>query len=44
MTKPMLVTGGTGRLGRRTVRRLREAGRDVRVLTRRRQEPDAGVE
>jgi uncharacterized protein YbjT (DUF2867 family) len=44
MTKPMLVTGGTGRLGRRTVLRLREAGREVRVLTRRRQEPDAGVE
>jgi uncharacterized protein YbjT (DUF2867 family) len=32
---PILVTGGTGTLGRHVVRRLREAGRDVRVLTRR---------
>jgi uncharacterized protein YbjT (DUF2867 family) len=30
-----LVTGGTGTLGRHVVRRLREAGRNVRVLTRR---------
>jgi uncharacterized protein YbjT (DUF2867 family) len=33
--EPILVTGGTGTLGRHVVRRLREAGRDVRVLTRR---------
>jgi uncharacterized protein YbjT (DUF2867 family) len=31
---PILVTGGTGTLGRRVVRRLSEAGREVRVLTR----------
>ncbi len=29
-----LVTGGTGSLGRRVVSRLREAGRDVQVLSR----------
>jgi uncharacterized protein YbjT (DUF2867 family) len=32
---PILVTGGTGTLGRHVVRRLSETGRDVRVLTRR---------
>lgn len=31
----ILVTGGTGRLGRPTVARLRSAGNDVRVLSRR---------
>ena len=31
-----LVTGGTGSLGRLVVARLRDAGRDVRVLGRRR--------
>ena len=31
----VLVTGGTGTLGRPTVGRLREAGHDVRVLSRR---------
>lgn len=31
----ILVTGGTGRLGRRVVPRLRQAGRHVRVLSRR---------
>ncbi|ACQ82348.1 NmrA family protein [Beutenbergia cavernae DSM 12333] len=31
---PILVTGGTGTAGRLVVARLREAGRDVRVLTR----------
>ena len=34
MDKPILVTGGTGTLGRLVVARLREAGRDVRVLSR----------
>ncbi len=34
MTSPILVTGGTGTLGRHVVRRLRDSGRDVRVLTR----------
>jgi uncharacterized protein YbjT (DUF2867 family) len=31
---PILVTGGTGTLGKHVVRRLRDAGGDVRVLTR----------
>jgi uncharacterized protein YbjT (DUF2867 family) len=35
MTSPVLVTGGTGRLGRSVVARLTEAGREVRVLARR---------
>ncbi len=35
MTSPILVTGGTGTLGRHVVRRLRDAGCDVRVLSRR---------
>ncbi len=34
MDKPILVTGGTGTLGRLVVARLQEAGRDVRVLSR----------
>src|SRR5262245_66335321 len=37
---PILVTGGTGTLGRQVVRRLREAGRPVRVIARR-PRPDA---
>jgi uncharacterized protein YbjT (DUF2867 family) len=32
---PILVTGGTGTLGRQVAARLREAGRDVRILSRR---------
>jgi uncharacterized protein YbjT (DUF2867 family) len=32
---PILVTGGTGTLGQQVVSRLREAGREVRVLSRR---------
>jgi uncharacterized protein YbjT (DUF2867 family) len=35
MASPVLVTGGTGRLGRLVVARLTDAGRDVRVLARR---------
>ncbi|HET9896420.1 MAG TPA: NAD(P)H-binding protein [Streptosporangiaceae bacterium] len=35
MTSPVLVTGGTGRLGRSVVDRLIDAGQDVRVLARR---------
>jgi nucleoside-diphosphate-sugar epimerase len=31
---PILVTGGTGTLGRLVVARLRNAGRDIRVLSR----------
>jgi uncharacterized protein YbjT (DUF2867 family) len=34
MTSPILVTGGTGLLGRLVVERLVDAGRDVRVLSR----------
>src|SRR4030095_6618206 len=34
MTTPILVTGGTGTLGRHVVARLRDAGRDLRVLSR----------
>lgn len=34
MTKQVLVTGGTGRLGRALVPRLLDGGDDVRVLTR----------
>jgi uncharacterized protein YbjT (DUF2867 family) len=40
---PTLVTGGTGKLGRQVVRRLRDAGRDVRVLTRRTGKDEDGV-
>ena len=34
MSSPVLVTGGTGTLGRLVVARLRDAGREVRVLSR----------
>lgn len=44
MTSPILVTGGTGTLGRLVVRRLRDAGREVRVLTRHRHEARDGIE
>ncbi len=44
MTSPILVTGGTGTLGRQVVPRLREAGRDVRVLSRKSHEHEDGVE
>lgn len=40
----ILVTGGTGALGRHVVARLLEAGREVRVLTRRGAEDRGGVE
>ncbi|AUH39561.1 SDR family oxidoreductase [Streptomyces sp. CMB-StM0423] len=43
MSEPILVTGGTGTLGRQVVWRLRDAGRDVRVLSRRAQEGAAKV-
>lgn len=43
MTSPVLVTGGTGTLGRLVVSRLRDAGRDVRVLSRRPREPRDGI-
>ncbi len=40
---PILVTGGTGTLGRLVVARLRDPGRDVRVLSRAAHE-DQGIE
>jgi len=43
MTSPILVTGGTGTLGRLVVSRLRSAGRDVRVLSRRSREGGEGI-
>jgi uncharacterized protein YbjT (DUF2867 family) len=43
MTAPILVTGGTGTLGRLVVSRLRDAGRDVRVLSRRSREGAEGI-
>jgi uncharacterized protein YbjT (DUF2867 family) len=44
MTSPILVTGGTGTLGRLVVPRLRDAGCDVRVLSRRHHEAADGIE
>lgn len=44
MTSPILVTGGTGTLGRLVVPGLRDAGARVRVLSRRSHEPVDGVE
>jgi uncharacterized protein YbjT (DUF2867 family) len=41
--QPILVTGGTGTLGRQVVSRLREAGRDVRVLSRRGHDDQDGL-
>jgi uncharacterized protein YbjT (DUF2867 family) len=44
MTSPILVTGGTGTLGRLVVRRLRDAGSNVRVLSRRSHKSGDGIE
>ena len=44
VTAPVLVTGGTGRLGRLVVPRLREAGHHVRVLGRHNHETNDGIE
>ena len=44
MNAPILVTGGTGTLGRLVVPRLRDAGREVRVLSRHRHEGGQGVQ
>jgi uncharacterized protein YbjT (DUF2867 family) len=41
---PILVTGGTGTLGRHVTRRLRDAGHGVRVLSRRNREDDEGIQ
>ncbi len=43
MTPPILVTGGTGTLGRLFVPRLRDAGSDVRVLSRRGRADEDGI-
>ena len=42
--EPILVTGGTGTLGQHVVRQLREGGREVRVLTRKTDQSQAGVQ
>jgi uncharacterized protein YbjT (DUF2867 family) len=44
MTSPILLTGGTGTLGRLVVPRLLEAGHDVRVLSRNRHESGRAAE
>jgi uncharacterized protein YbjT (DUF2867 family) len=44
MTSPILVTGGTGTLGRLVVPRLRDAGHDVRVLSRPSREREEGIQ
>jgi uncharacterized protein YbjT (DUF2867 family) len=43
MTAPILVTGGTGTLGRQVVPRLRDAGREVRVLSRHGRADEDGI-
>jgi uncharacterized protein YbjT (DUF2867 family) len=43
VTQPVLVTGGTGTLGRRVVRRLKDAGCDVRVLARSSRPDETGI-
>lgn len=44
MTAPLLVTGGTGNIGSRVVPLLREAGHDVRILTRHPRAAEPGIE
>jgi uncharacterized protein YbjT (DUF2867 family) len=44
MTSTILVTGGTGTLGRQVVPRLKDAGHDVRVLSRTAHEAADGIE
>ena len=44
MTAPILVTGGTGALGRLVVPRLRDTGSNVRVLSRSARERELGIE
>jgi uncharacterized protein YbjT (DUF2867 family) len=43
-TSPLLVTGGTGTLGRLVVPLLRKAGLPVRILSRTVHEPEDGIE
>ena len=44
MNAPLLVTGGTGNIGRRVVPLLREAGRDLRVLSRNPRTDEPGIQ
>jgi uncharacterized protein YbjT (DUF2867 family) len=44
ITTPILVTGGTGTLGRQVVPRLRDAGCELRVLSRHGREGAQGIE
>jgi uncharacterized protein YbjT (DUF2867 family) len=44
MASPILVTGGTGTLGRLVITRLLQAGGELRVLSRRSREDAGGVE
>jgi uncharacterized protein YbjT (DUF2867 family) len=44
MTTPILVTGGTGTLGRQVVARLHDAGHDVRVLSRHHRPSAGGID
>jgi uncharacterized protein YbjT (DUF2867 family) len=44
MNAPILVTGGTGTIGRGVVPLLREAGRDVRILTRHPRADEPGIQ
>ncbi|MGN6794749.1 MAG: SDR family oxidoreductase [Streptosporangiaceae bacterium] len=44
MAPSILVTGGTGTLGRQVVTRLRDAGHQVRVLSRRARGPSEGID
>lgn len=44
MTSPILLTGGTGTLGRLVLPLLRDTGHAVRVLSRRPHEPSDGVQ
>lgn len=44
MASPILVTGGTGTLGRHVVRRLQDAGCEVRVLSRSSRQAEGGIE
>ncbi|MCS3844689.1 SDR family oxidoreductase [Microbacterium sp. AK031] len=44
MSTPILVTGGTGNIGRHTVPLLQAAGREVRILSRHSRSAEPGVE
>jgi uncharacterized protein YbjT (DUF2867 family) len=44
MNAPILVTGGTGTIGRRVVPLLRAAGRNVRILSRHPQQDEPGIQ